>query len=292
MEIIEIVRVKFLWPGKMYEFINPAKLRLKRDDKVLCETEDGGSLVGSVTIPPRIRKKTKGDDQLRSVIRPASDQDIAFTQVQDGFRMDVKQFFETRIRARQVTGVRLIDVEKMDAGRKLVVYFSCENRKFPVKDLAVELGHKFNMRIDLRAVGIRDAARLAGGIGKCGLSMCCSTWLPEFEQVSIRMAKDQGLSLEPDGISGQCGRLLCCLGYEHQNYLELGAGLPKVGKIVITPVGEARVVKLDVLKGEVTVRGESGDYEVFPAAKVTRKFSADNRSNSSNKEDDDDDASL
>ena len=100
------------------------------------------------------------------------------------------------------------------------------------------------------------------------------------------MAKDQGLSLEPEGISGQCGRLLCCLGYEHQNYLEMGRGLPKVGKVVITPVGDARVVKLDILKGLVTVRSEEGAYETFQSHQVKRKFGPGSKS--SEAEDDDD----
>jgi cell fate regulator YaaT (PSP1 superfamily) len=154
----------------------------------------------------------------------------------------------------------------------LILYVLSENKRFDPREFSIELGHKFGVRIDLRPVGVRDAARLAGGIGKCGLSMCCSTWLPDFGQVSIRMAKDQGLSLEPDSISGQCGRLLCCLGYEHQNYVEMGKGLPKVGKTVVTPIGDARVVKLDVLKGVVSVRTPEGVFETFEAKDVRRKF--------------------
>lgn len=287
MKIIEVARVKFLWPGRMYEFTNPKGLRLQRKDRVVVESPDGGTLVGTISIPPRIRIARPEDENLTGILRLAEDQDLLVDKVQDEFRRDVKNFFETRLKARQISGVKLADVEKMDGGRHLVVYFSSENRKFPVKDFALELGHKFGMRVDMRPIGIRDAARLAGGIGKCGLSLCCSTWLPDFGQVSIRMAKDQGLSLEPDSISGQCGRLLCCLGYEHQNYLEMGVGLPKVGKIVITPIGEARVVKLDILKGLVTVRTEEGKYETFKGPEVKRKFSATGQSRGPEPDDDD-----
>jgi cell fate regulator YaaT (PSP1 superfamily) len=289
METVEVVRVKFLWPGKIYEFSNPEGFALKRKDRVVVQTGDGSTLVGSVSIAPRIRLKRKDDANLPQIIRIASDQDIVFDKVADEYRSEVKQFFETRVRARQMSGIRLIDIEKMDGGRKLVVYFASENNKFPIKDVAMELGHRFNVRIDLRPVGIRDAARMAGGIGKCGLSLCCATWLPDFEQVSIRMAKDQGLSLEPEGISGQCGRLLCCLGYEHQNYLEMGQGLPKVGKVVVTPVGDGRVVKLDILKSLVTVRTEDGVYETFHNDEVKRKFGPGGGGPRSGSQDDSDD---
>lgn len=272
METVQIVRVKFLWPGKMLEFTNPHDLPLKRGDKVVVETYNGGSMVGSVAIEPRIRLKRREDKDLSPVLRLATDQDIKLENVSDAFKNEVKAYFDTRVRSREITGVKMIDCEKADGGRRLIVYASSENKRFDPREFSQDLGHKFGMRIDLRSVGLRDAARLAGGIGKCGLSMCCSTWLPDFAQVSIRMAKDQGLSLEPESISGQCGRLLCCLGYEHQNYLEMGKGLPKVGKTVVTPLGDARVVKLDVLKGVVSVRTPEGIYETFPASEVKRKF--------------------
>jgi cell fate regulator YaaT (PSP1 superfamily) len=272
METVQIVRVKFLWPGKMLEFTNPHDLPLKRQDKVVVETYNGGTMVGSVAIEPRIRLKRREDKDLSPVLRIASDQDIALESVQDDFKNNVKRFFDTRVRARELTGVKMVDCEKADGGRRLILYVLSENKRFDPREFSIELGHKFGVRIDLRPVGVRDAARLAGGIGKCGLSMCCSTWLPDFGQVSIRMAKDQGLSLEPDSISGQCGRLLCCLGYEHQNYVEMGKGLPKVGKTVVTPIGDARVVKLDVLKGVVSVRTPEGVFETFEAKDVRRKF--------------------
>lgn len=272
MNLLEVVRVRFAWPGKMYEFTNPLSLVLKRGDKVVVETDRGSTLIGQVMIAPRIRIERREDKELTSVLRIATDQDIQISSVTDEFRREVKNYFETRLRARDLSGVKLVDLEKADAGQRLIVYFSTEQRKFSPRDLAVELGQRFKMRIDMRSIGIRDAARLSGGIGKCGLSLCCSTWIPDFEQISIRMAKDQGLSLDPESINGQCGRLLCCLGYEHQNYVEMGKGLPKVGKRVITPVGEGRVVKLDILKSTVTIRTDEGVYETFQASQVERKF--------------------
>ena len=272
MDIIEVVRVRFLWPGKMYEFSNPEKLALKRGQEVVVKNDQGGSLLGKVMIAPRIRVARKEDKNLNPVLRIANEQDQKFGETNDEFRLDVKNFFETRLRARNLNGVKLIDLEKADQGQRLIVYYSSEQRKFSAKDLAIEMGQKFGMKIDLRSVGVRDAARLSGGIGKCGLSLCCSTWIPDFQQISIRMAKDQGMSLDPDSINGMCGRLLCCLGYEHENYVELGKGLPKVGKKVVTPIGDARVVKLDILQGLVTVKSEDGKYETYKGDEVSRKF--------------------
>lgn len=289
MDVVEVVRVRFRWPGKMYEFLNTHDLPLKRADKVICETYNGGSLVGTVAIAPRVRVRRPDDTQLSAVVRIATDQDIKLDSVTNDFKSEVKQFFETRMRARDLSGVRLVDVEKADGGRRLIVYYASEQRKFDARDLSIEMGHRFGMRMDLRSVGIRDAARLAGGIGKCGLSLCCSTWLPDFNPVSIKMAKDQGLSLDPESISGQCGRLLCCLGYEHQNYLEIGRGLPKVGKLVVSPLGDARVVKLDILKGLVTVRTEEGVFETFAGDDVKRKYGPGSpQANAANEDQDED----
>ena len=274
MESVEIVRVKFRWPGKIIEFRNPDRLVLKRGDKVVVETFRGGTMVGEVSVAPRLRMKRVDDDQLTVVLRNAGEQDLRTDRITDEFRLDVKNFFRQRLQAQQMPGVKLIDIERADGGQKLIIYYSCEQKRFDPRVLSKELGQRFGMRIDMRTVGVRDAARLAGGIGKCGLSTCCSTWLPDFQAVSIRMAKDQGLSLDPDSINGQCGRLLCCLGYENENYKALVKDLPKVGKMVVTPAGEGRVTKLDVLQGTVSVRMEDGSYEMFKGTDVQRKFPA------------------
>ncbi len=272
MAHIEIVRVKFRWPGKIFEFRNPQGLALKRNDRVVVEGFGRETLVGIVSVAPRIREKRKEDDGLPCVIRHAETEDLQFLNKSDEFRSELKRFFETRIRAREVSGVKLVDCELVDQGRKLIIYYSSESREFDYRGTGKEIAQKYGLRADMRHVGVRDAARLAGGIGRCGLSTCCSTWISDFSPVTIKMAKDQGVSLEPESVNGQCGRLLCCLGYEHENYVALGANLPKVGKAVITPNGEGRVTKLDVMKGLVSVRLEDGNFEVFKGLEVKRKF--------------------
>jgi cell fate regulator YaaT (PSP1 superfamily) len=272
MNIVEVVRVRFRWPGKMYEFRNPLGLALKRGNQVVVQTDEGDELIGTVMIAPRLRLSRHEDEVLPTILRVAEDRELGMNDVADDYRIEIKQYFDTRMRSREMNGVKLVDIEKANGGQKLILYFASEQKRFNYRELAIEMAQKFKVRVDMRPVGIRDAARLSGGIGKCGLSLCCSTWLPDFQQISIRMAKDQGLSLDPESINGQCGRLLCCLGYEHQNYVELGQGLPKVGKAVITPKGDARVVKLDILQGKITVRFEDGAYEMYQSNEVRRKF--------------------
>jgi len=278
VQSIEILRVKFRWPGKIYEFINPENLKLKKHDQVLVKSDRGGTVLGTVVIPPRLRLQRSDDKGLNPVLRIASEQDKKLAHVKDELRIDVKNTFDHRLKSKEKRGVKFVDCEKLDEGRRLVLYYQSENKDFDAKGMAILLAKKFNLKVDMRSVGIRDGAKLAGGIGKCGLSLCCSTWLSDFSQVSIRMAKDQGLSPDPEGITGQCGRLLCCLGYEHENYVELGKGLPKVGKAVITPKGEGRVVKLDILKNVITVKLENNELENFEGTEVKRKFAAQPKS--------------
>lgn len=272
MAHIEIVRIKFRWPGKIYEFRNPQNLVLKRNDKVVVEGYGKETLVGIVSVAPRLREKRQEDDELHTVVRLAAEEDLQFLAKTDEFRSELKRFFDTRVRSRETSGVKMVDCELVDQGRKLVVYYSCESKDFDYRGMGKEIAQRYGLRADMRHVGVRDAARLAGGIGRCGLSTCCSTWISDFKPVTIKMAKDQGVSLEPESVNGQCGRLLCCLGYEHDNYVALGAGLPKVGKAVLTPRGEGRVTKLDIMKGMVSVRLEDGSYEQFEGVEVKRKF--------------------
>jgi len=289
MNIVEVVRVRFRWPGKMYEFRNPLELPLKRGASVVVQTDDGDELIGTVMIAPRLRLARREDEVLPTVLRIASDRELGMASVTDESKLEIKSFFDTRMRSREMNGVKLVDIEKANGGQKLILYFASEQKRFNYREMAIEMAHRFKVRVDMRPIGIRDAARLSGGIGKCGLSLCCSTWLPDFQQISIRMAKDQGLSLDPESINGQCGRLLCCLGYEHQNYLELGQGLPKVGKAVLTPKGDARVVKLDILSGKITVRLEDGIYETYHTSEVKRKFGPGGQVHDTNSDDDSDD---
>lgn len=160
-------------------------------------------------------------------------------------------------------------VEK--AGQKLNVYYTSDER-LDLRDFVRDVGNATNLRLELRQLGVRDEAKMVGGIGSCGLTLCCTTWLPDFVPVSIKMAKDQGLVLSPTKVSGQCGRLKCCLVYEQAGYAEMRKGLPKLGKRVVSPKGEGRVVEVDVLRQRIRVSYGPGDTEVLPASEVKPMF--------------------
>jgi hypothetical protein len=146
-----------------------------------------------------------------------------------------------------------------------------------VRDLLRDVTAAIGTRVELRQLGVRDEAKAVGGIGSCGLTLCCTTWLPDFVPVSIKMAKDQGLVLSPTKVSGQCGRLKCCLVYEQAAYAELRKGLPKLGKRVIAARGEGRIVEVDVLRQRVRVSYGPGDTEVVPATDVKPMFPSGNQ---------------
>lgn len=153
-------------------------------------------------------------------------------------------------------------------GRALLCFFSEERVDF--RALLKELTSALRTRIEMRQIGARDAAKQVGGLGPCGRELCCSSFLPEFTPVSIRMAKDQGLALNPAKLSGMCGRLMCCLAYEHDTYAEAQKGLPKVGKNVITPKGRGRVISQEILPRTVRVALTDGTVESYPADQVER----------------------
>jgi cell fate regulator YaaT (PSP1 superfamily) len=150
----------------------------------------------------------------------------------------------------------------------VLFYFASEER-IDFRDLVKDLAQRLHTRIEMRQIGARDEAKAVGGIGSCGRELCCSTWLPAFVPISIKMAKDQGLVLNPSKLAGQCGRLKCCLVYEHDLYKEMSKTLPKVGKRVSTPAGEGKVVELDVLGQKVRVWFDEGGSQSFPAGVVT-----------------------
>ena len=162
--------------------------------------------------------------------------------------------------------MKLLQVE-VQVGQKATFFFASEDR-IDFRDLVRDLSARLRVRVEMRQVGARDGAKAVGGIGSCGRELCCSTFLPAFQPISIRMAKDQGMVLNPSKLAGQCGRLKCCLIYEHSTYKELGKTLPKVGKKVITPDGMGRVLDLDILKQRVRVYLEEGGAKSYAAAEV------------------------
>ena len=236
-----VIGVRFKKAGKIYYF-DPVDHPVEKDQHVIVETARGIEY-GKVVVGQKQVGESDVVLPLKKVIRIASDTDA---QVVDENRAAAKNAFTTcldKIKSHQLR-MKLVDVEFTFDRNKIIFYFTAEGR-VDFRELVKDLASVFRTRIELRQIGVRDEAKMLGGIGPCGRVLCCSSWLGDFEPVSIKMAKDQNLSLNPTKISGLCGRLMCCLKYEHDNYESVREELPAVGKIVVTSYGEGKVTGIN-----------------------------------------------
>jgi cell fate regulator YaaT (PSP1 superfamily) len=247
-EIKDIVGVKMLASGPVM-FFDCQNMYLVQGDEVLVET-GRGMLLGQVVVPARRMMWSKG--RLPRVVRRANDADKRINASNLDKEGAAYRLCKDRIN-RLGLPMKLIRVEYLQGGNKAVFYFASEVR-VDFRELVRDLARRLHTRIEMRQVGVRDASRMLGGVGTCGCQLCCNLYLREFQPVSIRMAKDQNLVLNPQKVSGVCGRLLCCLMYEDEVYRSAARGFPKVGRRVITPDGEGRIRDRDVLKRMVRVQ--------------------------------------
>jgi cell fate regulator YaaT (PSP1 superfamily) len=270
-DVMAVVGVRFGAAGRVTLFEAPQGW-YGAGDQIVVDT-DRGPRVGTVAVaserristerglrrvlrhatPADLERETPGAERARAALRIAKDRTAALG-------LPVKVF-----RAELVGG----------RNDRLTLYITTEER-VDLRELVRDLSSATSARVELRQLGARDEAKAVGGIGSCGLTLCCTTWLPEFVPVSIKMAKDQGLVLNPTKVAGQCGRLKCCLVYEQAGYAELRKGLPKLGKRVVTGRGEGRVVEVDVLRQRVRVSYAPGESEVLVAAEVKPLFPSGN----------------
>jgi len=249
------VGVRFRSSGKIYEF-DPGPLLLARDDRVLVETERGSALA-TVVVPPRVRA---GGRALQRVIKKADSRDLAR---EDQNLLRERQHHHAAlelVRSRDVP-VKLVKAESAFDGSKVTFFFAADDR-LDLRELGRELGDLLRTRVETRQVGARDETKVIGGVGPCGRELCCSSWLQEFQPISVKMAKEQGLSLNPSKLAGMCGRLKCCLRYEYQTYVELRRALPAVGASVESVKGNGVVVRQNVLRQTVIVRRAEDEAEV------------------------------
>jgi cell fate regulator YaaT (PSP1 superfamily) len=252
------VGIKFKTSGKVYDFDSGAFV-LGRGDQVIVETEQGLGF-GTVVVDPVPYESKKGDKQLKKIYRLANQKD--FKQLNKNLE-DEKAAHSYCITCIKKLGLKmnLFSVEKAFDGNKYTFFFTSEGR-VDFRQLVKMLVKHLGVRIEMRQVGIRNQAKMCGGIGRCGRELCCASFLEKFEPVSIRMAKEQSLSLNPTKISGQCGRLMCCLTYEYDTYRALKKNLPKIGKHIITEKGKGKVIRHNAISNCVTVRLECGtEYE-------------------------------
>jgi cell fate regulator YaaT (PSP1 superfamily) len=252
--MIRLVSIKFRPAGRHYDF-NAKDLELHAGDRVIVETDRGRAL-GTVAGEPREVPRAQAPEDLKNVTRPATDEDLSQAAANAPREKEAYRFCQRRIQERKME-MKLVRAEHLFDGSKIIFYFTADGR-VDFRELVKDLAHHFHTRIEMRQIGVRDEAKLIGGIGICGRELCCCTFLTEFAPVSVKMAKEQGLALNPTKISGQCGRLLCCLGYEFETYCSLRKGLPKCGRKVQLQGQEAEVIDQDVLGQKVTVRLEGG----------------------------------
>jgi cell fate regulator YaaT (PSP1 superfamily) len=252
------VGVRFRPSGRIYDF-DPGPLRLERDDRVLVETERGPAL-GTVAVAARPRDPHRAGRSLQRVIKKADARDLAREDQNLQRERESYRAALDLIRARDVP-MKLVKAESAFDGSKVTFFFSAEERA-DCRDLAHELGETLRTRVEMKQIGARDETKVTGGVGPCGRELCCSSWLQEFQPVSVKMAKEQGLSLNPSKLAGMCGRLKCCLRYEYQTYVELRRALPAVGAKVESVKGAGVVVRQNVLRQTAVVRRTEDGIEV------------------------------
>lgn len=251
--MVRVVGVK-LYDAKIYEF-DAADMECKAGDRVLVETEKGRFL-GVVAIEPGERETRSSVRNLRPVLRKATDEDVKQEEKNLQMGREALDFCLQRIRARGLP-MKLVRVEFLFDRSKAIFYFTSEKR-VDFRELVKDLASKYRTRIEMRQIGVRDEAKMVGGTGSCGRELCCCRFLNTFDLVSVRMAKEQNLALNPEKISGVCGRLMCCLAFEHETYSHLRKDFPKLGKRIKTKFGQGKVIRQNILGQTVTIQLENG----------------------------------
>lgn len=253
-----MVQVRLRDQAKVSRF-DAGEFQVRQGDKVVVETDQGLAVGTAVT--PSVRVMSNGP--LPRMIRLMDHNDMRQDARNQSREREAFEFCNERIKHRKYP-MKLIRVEYLHSGNKAIFFFASEKR-VDFRDLVKDLAQRFRVRILMRQIGVRDEARMTGAIGSCGCELCCATWLPKFEPVSIKMAKEQGMVLNPQKVSGQCGRLKCCLVYELEQYMECRRGMPRPGRRILTPEGEGKVQELDILRRIVRVYTPDGTLKSYPA---------------------------
>jgi cell fate regulator YaaT (PSP1 superfamily) len=255
---VTVVDVTFKTAGKLFEF-DAAGFVLACGDLVVVENERGAAL-GTVARGPQPVAASQREGRPPKVLRKADARDLARLEANLQREHEARRLCLTRIRDRQIS-MKLVQVDFLFDASKAIFYFCAEGR-VDFRELVRDLAQTLHTRIEMKQIGARDETKMIGGIGPCGRELCCSTWLREFQAVSVKMAKEQGLSLNPSKLSGMCGRLKCCLRYEYDTYLELRRDLPRIGARVTSLKGDGEVVRQNVLRQTVVVRRADDGVEV------------------------------
>jgi len=265
--MVNVVGVRFKKAGKIY-FFDPGDFNIEVNSFAIVETARGIEF-GEVVVSNREVPDDEIVAPLKKVIRIATEEDKVHA---DENQRKEKEAFETCLQKIKIHNLqmKLIDVEYTFDNNKVLFYFTADGR-VDFRELVKDLAAVFKTRIELRQIGVRDESKMMGGLGICGRILCCKSFLGEFQPVSIKMAKEQGLSLNPTKISGTCGRLMCCLKYEQEAYEEIISRVPKIGAIVETPEGQGTVMDISMLKELVKVKLDKvneTDLKVYNCSEV------------------------
>ena len=265
-----VIGVRFKKAGKVYYF-DPDGIWPRPGDYVIVETARGVEF-GEVVTGSRSVNDAQIVTPLKKVIRVASEEDVQRAEANEKREAEAFRICQERI-ARHKLDMKLVSVEYTFDNNKIIFYFTA-NGRVDFRDLVKDLASVFKVRIELRQIGVRDEAKMLGGLGSCGRPICCGAFLGDFQPVSIKMAKEQNLSLNPTKISGQCGRLMCCLKYEQDNYEQVLKRVPRVGKDIVTPDGVGVITEINCIKETVKVRirvdEDSFDVREYPIDDVRR----------------------
>jgi cell fate regulator YaaT (PSP1 superfamily) len=248
----KIVAVSLQQTGHLYNF-RAGDRPLRRGERVLVESE-AGARVGTVEVEPHEPAQTIDLSQLRPIIRIASDNDFHLEKENLSREASARRICVERIRERRIQ-MKLVNADYTFDGRKVTFYFVAEGR-VDFRDLVRDLANTLRVRVEMKQIGARDETKVTGGLGPCGRELCCSSWLRDFEAVTVKMAREQGLALNPSRLAGMCGRLKCCLRYEYATYVELKRALPNLGKRVQCVKGDGKVVRQNILKQTVLIQRE------------------------------------
>lgn len=274
---MNVCRIQFRKVGKKYYF-NPNGINLKDGDLVVVETVRGleiGKVVGGLVECPSELEK-----DIKPILRIANKKDLDnYEQNQKNEIIALEKC--SKLIKKNKLDMKLLYCEYTLDRQKLIIYFESEER-VDFRQLVKDLAEEFRVRIELRQVGSRDGAKVLGGLGPCGLIVCCNTFIEEFDNVSIKMAKNQNLSLNPQKISGTCGKLLCCIKYENEVYKELRANMPDINDIVRLESGEGKVLLVDVLKREVKVKMFEDETFVTVSVDDIKSIKSKKKSNEGN----------
>lgn len=261
---MKIVGVK-LSKGARVHYFQTRDLELEKGDVVVVNAEKGIA-IGTVVSSPRQERLRLFKRSFQEVVRKATAEDV---ETRERFREKEKDAFEL---CRQLIGelelpMKLVGAEYLFNASKVIFYFTAE-RRVDFRELVRKIAANLKTRIEMRQIGVRDEAKMIGGVGCCGQALCCSTFLDDFEFVSIKMAKEQNLPLNPAKISGQCGRLMCCLSFEVDTYQELKKNLPKMGKRITTKYGDGKVIRQNLLLQTITLELNSGGVVTIKAEEL------------------------